>query len=87
MVHSIIYYEFNCNVISDSLWSSWASELEELQNKYPNIAKVAWYAEYFEGFDHSTGYSLPLRDPWAYNKAQQIIALHEKFKEKDVWQN
>ena len=31
LVHSIIYYKMNDNLISDSTWSAWATELEELQ--------------------------------------------------------
>lgn len=84
LVHSVIYYKFNSNVVTDAVWASWALELEELQAKYPSISKDAWYAEYFEDFDHSTGYSLPLGDPWAVSKAQQLLGWHNKFKEKVV---
>ena len=34
LVHSIIYYKMDDNLISDSAWSAWATELEELQKKY-----------------------------------------------------
>lgn len=84
LVHSVIYYKFNANVVTDAVWASWALELEELQARYPEIAEDAWYAEYFEDFDHSTGYSLPLDDPWAVRKAELIMKCHEKFKEKVV---
>ena len=40
LVHSIIYYKMNDNLISDSTWSAWATELEELQAEYPEIAAV-----------------------------------------------
>ena len=33
LVHSIIYYNMNDNLISNSTWSAWAAELEELQAK------------------------------------------------------
>ena len=33
LVHSGIYYKMNDNLISDSTWSAWAAELEELQAK------------------------------------------------------
>ena len=48
------------NLISDSTWSAWATELEELQKKYPDIAAKVPYAEEFKDFDHSTGMNLPL---------------------------
>lgn len=43
LIHSCIYYEFNESIISDTKWSEWALELEQLQAKYPKIAnKVRW---------------------------------------------
>ena len=84
LVHSVIYYRFNSNVVTDAVWAAWALELEELQAKYPYIAADSWYAEYFEDFDHSTGYNLPLDDPWAYRKAILVMEWHENFKEKKV---
>ncbi len=73
LVHSIIYYTMNENLIPDSVWSKWGQELEELQAKYPEIAAKHPYAKEFTDFDHSTGYSLPLDDPWAVNKARQLL--------------
>ena len=78
LVHSIIYYKMNDNLISDSTWSAWATELEELQAEYPEIASKVPYAREFKDFDHSTGMNLPLNDPWAVNKARQLIALKNK---------
>lgn len=75
LVHSIIYYEMNDNLISDSQWSKWAVELAKLQNDYPSIAAECWYAEHFKGFDGSTGYNLPLDDPWGVRKARYLIDL------------
>lgn len=73
LVHSVIYYKLNDNIVSDSKWSQWAEELEDLQKQYPDIAKKCPYAEEFEGFDHSTGCDLPLDDEWANNKARQLL--------------
>lgn len=66
------------NLISDSTWSAWATELEELQKKYPDIAAKVPYAEEFKDFDHSTGMNLPLDDPWAVNKARQLLAMKDR---------
>ena len=63
----------NENIIDDATWSRWALELENLQKAYPDIAAKQPYAKEFEGFDHSTGMSLPLNDPWAVNKARQLL--------------
>lgn len=78
LVHSIIYYKMDDNLISDSTWSAWATELEELQKKYPDIAAKVPYAEEFKDFDHSTGMNLPLDDPWTVNKARQLLAMKDR---------
>lgn len=78
LVHSCIYYVYNDNIISDETWAKWATELEELQNTHPDIAKDCVYADTFKGFDHSTGFDLPLRDPWVMNKAQQLLNWRKK---------
>lgn len=58
LVHSYIYYELDQNIISDETWSKWALQLENLQQKYPEIADTVEYAEVFKNFDHSTGQDL-----------------------------
>lgn len=73
LVHSIIYYRFNDNLISDAQWSEWATELEDLQNQFPDIAKECCYAKEFENFDHSTGQNLPLGDAWATGVALMLL--------------
>lgn len=78
LVHSVIYYKFDDNLISDNLWGEWALELENLQKEYPDIASQCPYAEAFKEFDHSTGMNLPLDDPWAVGKAKQLLAWRYK---------
>lgn len=77
LVHSIIYYRLDDNIISDSTWSEWALELEQLQAQYPDIAAECPYAEAFKDFEHSSGMSLPLDDPWAVRKARHLIAIRD----------
>lgn len=79
LVHSVLYYKMDTNLISDTTWSRWALELEELQKKYPDIAEELLYAEAFENFDHSTGSNLPLDDPWANNKATWLIKIEKEI--------
>ena len=73
LIHSCIYYEFNESIISDAKWSEWALELEQLQAKYPKIAKKVICAQEFENFDHSTGCDLPTRNPEIIRKARWLI--------------
>lgn len=78
LVHSVIYYRLGENIISDTQWSEWALELEELQKQYPEIADELPYAKDFKNFDHSTGCDLPLGDVWAVNKAEQLLKICKK---------
>ena len=54
IVHSVIYYTYSCNIISDDEWSKRAKKLVELQNKYPDIANKVIYADEFQDFDRFT---------------------------------
>ena len=79
LVHSVIFYKLNENLIDDATWSRWALELEELQEHYPQLAMQCTLNDAFIGFDHSTGMSLPLENPWAVQKAQYLVDLaHRK---------
>ncbi len=73
LIHSIIYYELNDNIVSDAQWSAWGIELEKLQEQYPELSDTLIYADAFKNFDHSTGSNLPLDDPWANHKARQLL--------------
>lgn len=78
LVHSIIYYNMDDNLISDSQWSMWAKELASLQERYPAIAENCVYADAYEGFDGSSGFDLPLDDPWAMHKAKYLLSLRDR---------
>ena len=78
LVHSIIYYRLNDNLIPDSTWASWAVELKHLQDQYPEIAKLCCYAEAYADFDPSTGYNLPLYDGKALSVAHYLINYRNK---------
>ena len=73
LIHSCIYYHFNKNVVEDHKYDMWARELMELQNKYPEIANQVPWADAFKGFDASTGFDLPITDPWVMRKATKVL--------------
>ena|SRR5690554_2398356 len=58
VIHSLIYYEFNANIIDDYTYDAWSKELAELQAKYPSESAAAPLSEMFADFDGSTGYQL-----------------------------
>lgn len=79
LVHSYIYYELDKNLISDSQWSQWATELADLQKAFPDIASKVVYAKDFEGWDGSSGAYLTYRDkPNIVCTAERLVAMFEK---------
>src|SRR5262245_6294755 len=64
LVHSYLYYRLDRPVIDDATFDQWARELVELQAAYPTEAAETVYHDAFVGFDGSTGFDLPLDDPW-----------------------
>lgn len=58
IVHSIIYYELNESVISDSKFDKKASALVKLMNKYPTETENSEYYRAVYDFDGSTGFHL-----------------------------
>ena len=73
LVHSCIYYQLNQNSISDKQWDTWARELRDLQNQYPEISKQVTLYEYFKDWDASTGAFLPITEGWVIAKAKTLI--------------
>ena len=74
LVHSIIYYRLNTNVVSDFQYDKFAKKLKALQDKYPELSKaVPEYLKEFEGWDGCSGYNLPLTDPHMLQKAQWLV--------------
>ena len=78
LVHSCLYYDMDDSIIDDHTWQRWADELSELQNEYPQHCKIGLFDKEFVGWDGTSGYHLPLRDPWVRNKAAQILSYSEK---------
>lgn len=72
-VHSVIYYKFDNNIIDDETWTRWARELKELQDTYPDISKKAYLYEEFKDFDPSTGFNLPMDNPYVVLKAAELL--------------
>lgn len=78
LIWSRLYYEKDISVVPDCDFDRVGHELVELQAKYPQISKIVAYAEEFEDWDASTGYHLPIRDPWVVRKAEQILKLSNR---------
>lgn len=74
LVHSLIYYELDCNIISDSEWSKWAKELEELQHKYPIESSQVIFSSKFKDFSSDSGYYLDYKDEQIINIAYRLLS-------------
>lgn len=58
LVHSILYYDMNANVIDDNYWDKKAKELCKMMDKNIDLAKKSEYWKYYYDFDGSTGFDL-----------------------------
>lgn len=77
IIHSIIYYRFDDNIVSDYKWQDWANELQQVQNRYPELCKIGFYDEKFVDWDGSTGYGLDI-----YALHDHAIAIRDYHREK-----
>jgi len=72
LVHSCLYYSLNENIWTDHQYDAAAKELATLIKDHPN-AYSDRFDEYFEGWDGSTGFHLPNRDPWVFGMANKLL--------------
>lgn len=79
IVHSIIYYEFGDNILSDYDYDKFGRELIQLQTDHPDIAgEVEYHREAFETYTSPTGFDLPMDDPKDRAIAQWLIDTRDK---------
>lgn len=78
LVHSIIYYNLDENIVDDYTWTKWAEELIELQRKYPKTARHQKYGEIFADFTTPSGHALPLDDPDANAVAKMLLNYRDE---------
>ena len=84
LVHSLLYYELDINLVSDNQWAAWGKELAELQTAHPYIASRVIFAEAFKGFDGSTGFHLPFRDEQVVNIAYRLLKRERSAESADA---
>ena len=78
LVWSKLYYDMDTSIVEDRVFDKVGKELVVLQRDYPEISKMVAYYEEFEDWDASTGFHLPLKDPWVCRKAQQLLEQKQK---------
>jgi hypothetical protein len=73
LVHSILYYHLDANIVPDAVFDRWSYELARLQKENPKASeRVAYHLEGFRDYDGSGGSQLPLRDVRALNNALRL---------------
>lgn len=76
LVHSILYYRFDKNVVADAVFDAWAYELAGLKETEPEAdERVRYMREEFRTFDGSGGSALPLDDPRATSNALKLLDM------------
>lgn len=80
LVWSRMYYELDTSVVTDREFDKVGHELVKLQHDYPHISKIVAYAEEFADWDASTGFNLPLQDPWVCWKTEQLLKSSNRRK-------
>jgi len=76
LLHSCLYYCLDQNIWDDHTFDKNAKELAALMKEHPN-AYSDRFDEYFEGWEGSSGFHLPHRDPWVLAAATNLIRSHE----------
>ena len=78
LVHSRLYYKDGITIMPDQDFDKMAYMLRDLQKKYPRESRIIVYYEAFKDWDGTTGYHLPLTDPWVVRKAEKILDIHRR---------
>lgn len=84
LVHSLLYYELDINLVTDQQWSDWAAELVQLQEQNPEVASSIIFADEFKLFDGSSGFDLPYRDEQIVNIAYRLLKAAEARGDSNV---
>lgn len=84
LVHSLLYYELDINLISDHQWQDWAQELVQLQQEHSDIASKVIFADAFKDFDGSTGFNLPYTDEQIVKIAGRLLRMQKSAESEDA---
>ena len=79
LVNCCLYYGMNENIISDDKYDLFSFDLADLIKKHPDDFKKSVYHYEFRNFDPSTGFNLPLFDPWGECTAIYLLKIYNKI--------
>ena len=76
ILHSVLYYKYDTNQITDTTFNKWAQELVKLQEEYPKLTEQSVFYITMKDFDGSTGYHLADNE-WGIQKALHVMKYKE----------
>lgn len=86
IVHSILYYDYDTNLVPDRVYDMNLVQLAEMMKSHPKSARQSKYAYAFSGFKGSTGYDIPskltVKDKRHLYGIADFIVKTEKEKER-----
>jgi len=74
LVHSCLYYGMDESLVPDNVFDKWCKDLVQLLKDNPNEYSDR-FDIYFKDWDGISGYDLPIRDPWIWNKALRLLEV------------
>lgn len=75
-IHSIIYYKYSTNIVSDTYFDELCKELVKMQEEHPEEAAACYKPDLFKDFTGETGMHLT-SDPTRFPLAEWLIERHE----------
>ena len=72
IVHSVIYYHFNRNLILDGEYDELCVKLYKMQQEHPLLCQHAAFAEDFIDYDPSTGMNFAEHE-WGLRAANRLL--------------
>jgi len=73
LVHSLLYYGMNKNIISDNFFDHIMYEFVDMKNKYPEELKQSSHYEDFADFEGATGCNLRYDTPEIRNIVRKLL--------------
>lgn len=88
LIHSILYYDYNVNIVSDYIYDNNMKQLYRMIQEYPKSFKKSKLYKTYKEFAGSTGYDLRKRCLELQKKEFERIESNAKllmYYAKEIW--
>ena len=72
IIHSVIYYRFNRNIIENSDYDQLCNRLAKMQEEHPELCEMAVFSEDFRDYDRCTGMQF-IDHEWGVRAAERLL--------------